>query len=80
VGMTSRVCQGPRYLPAGIPGISTALRQEDRLRPKGRLCQQPARDSAEENQSRAKKTRFLQRLFRQKWPGLDKIDRGEGRA
>jgi hypothetical protein len=24
VGMTSGACQGPCYLPAGIPGISTA--------------------------------------------------------
>jgi hypothetical protein len=55
VGMTSGVCQGQRNLPAGIPGISTALRQEDRLRPKGRLRQQPAGDSAEESRSRAKK-------------------------
>jgi hypothetical protein len=25
VGMTSGACQGPCYLPAGVPGISTAL-------------------------------------------------------
>jgi hypothetical protein len=31
VGMTSGVCQGQRYLPAGVPGISTVLSQEDRL-------------------------------------------------
>jgi hypothetical protein len=78
--MTSGVCQGQRYLLAGIPGIFTALRQEDRLCPKGRLRQQLAGDSTEEGKSRAKKTRFLQWLFRQKWPGADKIDRGEGRA
>jgi hypothetical protein len=78
--MTFGVCQGPRCLPAGVPGISMALGQEDRLRPKGRLRQQPAGDSTDESQSRAKKTRFLQRLFRRKWPTLDKIDRGEGRA
>jgi hypothetical protein len=42
MGMTSGVCQGQCCLPAGVPGISTALGQEDRLRPKGRLCQQPA--------------------------------------
>jgi hypothetical protein len=80
VGMTSGVCQGQRYLPTSIPGISTALSQEDRLRPKGRLRQQPAGDSTKESQSRAKMTRLLQRPFRQKWPGPDKIDRGEGRA
>jgi hypothetical protein len=80
VGMTSGVCKGRRYLPAGVPGISTALRQEDRLCPKGRLRLQPAGDSTEESQSRAKKTRFLQRLFHRKWPGPDKIERGEGRA
>jgi hypothetical protein len=80
VGMTSGVCQGQRYLPAGIPGISTVLRQEDWLCPRGRLRQQPAGDSTEESQSRAKTTRFLQRLLRRKWPGPDKIDRGKGRA
>jgi hypothetical protein len=78
VGMTSGACQGPCYLPTGIPGISTALGREDRLRSKGRLRQQPAGDSTEESQSRAMKTRILPRLFRRKWPGPDKIDRGKG--
>jgi hypothetical protein len=80
VGMTSGVCQGQCYLSAGVPGISTTLSQEDRLCPKGRLRQQPSGDSTEESQSRAKTTRFLQRPFRRKWPGPDKIDSGEGRA
>jgi hypothetical protein len=78
VGMTSGVCQGPCYLSASVPGISTALGREDRLRPKGRLSQQPAGDSTEESWSRAIKTRILQRLLRRKWPGRDKIDRGKG--
>jgi hypothetical protein len=77
--MTYGACQGPCCLPAGIPGISTALGREDRLCPKGRLRQQPAGDSTEESQSRAMKTRILQRLFRRKWPGPDKVDRGKGR-
>jgi hypothetical protein len=47
--MTSRVGQGQSRLPADIPGISTALSQEDQLRPKDRLRQQPADDSTEEN-------------------------------
>jgi hypothetical protein len=64
VGMTYGACQGPSYLSAGIPGISMALGQEDRLRSKGRLRQQPAGDSTEESQSRAMKTRILQWLFR----------------
>jgi hypothetical protein len=51
VGMTSGICQGQRYLPAGIPGISMALGQEDRLCSKGRLRQQSASDSTEESQS-----------------------------
>jgi hypothetical protein len=55
VGTTSGVCQGQRYLPAGVPGISTALSQEDRLCPKGRLRQQPAGDSTEESQSRQRR-------------------------
>jgi hypothetical protein len=78
--MTSGVCQGQRYLPAGVLGISTALGKEDRLRPKGRLRQQPAGDSTEESWSRAKMTRPFQWLPRRKWPGPDKTDRGEGRA
>jgi hypothetical protein len=66
VGMTSGACQGPCYLLAGIPGISTALGREDRLRPKGQLRQHPAGDSTEESQSQAMKTRKLQWLFRRK--------------
>jgi hypothetical protein len=57
VGMTSRVGQGQRCLSADVPGISTALSQEDRLRPKGRLRQQPAGDSTEESQSRSRRRR-----------------------
>jgi hypothetical protein len=79
VGMTSGVCQGQRCLPAGVPGVSMASSREDRLWLKGWLCQQPADDSTEESQSRAMKTRFLQRLYHRKWPGPDKIDRGKRR-
>jgi hypothetical protein len=79
VGMTNGACQGPSYLPAGVPGVSTALGQEDRLHPKGRLHQWPVGDSTEESQSRAMKTKALQRLDRWKWLGPDKIDRGKGR-
>jgi hypothetical protein len=46
---------------------------------KGRLRQQPAGDSTEESQSRAMKTKAPQRLFRRKWAGPDKNDRGKGR-
>jgi hypothetical protein len=55
VGMTSKVGQGQRCLPADVPGISTALCQEDRLCPKGRLRQQPAGNSTEESQSRRRR-------------------------
>jgi hypothetical protein len=79
VGMTYGACQGPSYMPAGIPGVSTALRREDRLRPKGRLCQQPAGNSTMESRSRAMKTKALQWLFRQNWADPDKSDRGKGR-
>jgi hypothetical protein len=79
MGMTSGVCQGSCYLSAGVPGISATLGREDRLHPLGRLHQQPASDSTEEGRSQAMKTRILQRLFRRKWPGPDKIDRGKGR-
>jgi hypothetical protein len=79
VGMTSGACQGPSYLPAGVPGVSMALEREDRLRPKGRLRQQPAGDSTEESRSRAMKTKALQWLFCQRWAGPDKVDRGKGR-
>jgi hypothetical protein len=64
MGMTNGVCHGPSYLPAGVPGVSTALGREDRLHPKGRLRQQPAGDSTEESQSRAMKTKASQRLLR----------------
>jgi hypothetical protein len=66
IGMTYGACQGPSYLLAGVPGVSTALAQ-------------PAGDSTEESRSRAMKTKAHQRLDRQKWPGPDKIDRGKGR-
>jgi hypothetical protein len=78
VGMITGARQGPYYLPAGVPGISTVLGREDRLCLKGQLHQLPAGDSTEESQSRAMKTRILQRLVRRKWPSPDKIDRGEG--
>jgi hypothetical protein len=55
VGMTIRVGQGQSHLPADVPGISTALSQEDRLRPKDRLRQQPAGDFTEESQSRRRR-------------------------
>jgi hypothetical protein len=79
VEMTYGACQGPCYLPAGVPGITMALGREDQLRPKGRQRQQPAGDSTEESQSRAMKTRILQWLFRRKRPGPDKVDKGKGR-
>jgi hypothetical protein len=79
VGMTYRAYQGPSNMPAGVPGVSTTSAREDRLRPKGQMRQQPAGDSTEESQSRAMKTKALQRLFRQKWAGPDKSDRGQGR-
>jgi hypothetical protein len=78
VGMTNGACHGPSNLPAGVPGISTALGREDRLHPKGRLRKQPAGDSTEESQSQAMKTKASQWLFRRKWAGLDKNDRGKG--
>jgi hypothetical protein len=79
VGMTYGACQGPSNMPAGIPGVSTALGREDRLRPKGRLRQQQSSDSTEESRSRVMKTKALQRLFCRKWAGPDKVDRGKGR-
>jgi hypothetical protein len=64
VGMTYRAYQGPSNMPAGVPGVSTTSAREDRLRPKGQLCQLSADDSTEESQSRAMKTKALQWLFR----------------
>jgi hypothetical protein len=55
VGMTSSVGQGQSRSPADVPGISTALSQEDWLRPQDRLRQQPAGDSIEESQSRQRR-------------------------
>jgi hypothetical protein len=53
-------------MPAGIPGNPTASTREDRLHPKGRLRQQPADDSTEEDWSWAMETKLPQRLSRQK--------------
>jgi hypothetical protein len=41
VGMTIWVGQGQSHLPADVSGIATTSGQGGRLRPKGRLCQQP---------------------------------------
>jgi hypothetical protein len=79
VGMTYGACHMLSYLPAGVPGVSMTRRQEDRLRLEGRLCQQPSGDSTVEGRSRAKKTKAHQWLFRRKWAGPDKSDRGQGR-
>jgi hypothetical protein len=79
VGMTYGAHHGPSNRPAGVPGVPAAPAREDRLCPKGRLRQQPAGDSIEEGRSRAMKTKAHQRLFRRKWAGPDKRDRGEGR-
>jgi hypothetical protein len=79
VGMTYGACEGPSNMPTGIPGVSMASAREERLRPKGRLHQQPAGDSTEESQSRAMKTKALQQLFHRKWVSPDKNDRGKGR-
>jgi hypothetical protein len=43
---------------AGVPGVPTVSAREDRLRSKGRLRQQPAGDSTEENWSRAMKIKL----------------------
>jgi hypothetical protein len=59
MGMTYGVHHGLGSMPAGVPGVPTASGQEDRLRPKGRLRQQPVGDSAEESWSRAMKTKPL---------------------
>jgi hypothetical protein len=79
MGMTYGACHVPSYLSAGIPGVPAARRQEDRLRPEGRLCQQPAGDSTMEGRSWAMKMKAHQRLFRRKWAGPDKSGRGKGR-
>jgi hypothetical protein len=58
VGMTYGAHHGPGNMPACIPGVPAASAREDRLRPKGRLRQQLAGDSTEENWSRAMKTKL----------------------
>jgi hypothetical protein len=55
MGMNSRVGQGQSHLPADVPGMSTALSQEDQLRTEDRLRQQLADDSTEEGQSRRRR-------------------------
>jgi hypothetical protein len=58
MGMTYGAYHRPSNMPAGIPGVPTASAREDRLCSMGRLRQQPAGDSAEENWSRAMKTKL----------------------
>jgi hypothetical protein len=58
VGMTYGAHHGPSNMPAGVPGVPTASAREDQVRPKGRLRQQPAGDSTEENWSRVMKTKL----------------------
>jgi hypothetical protein len=58
VGMNYGVYHRPSNMPAGVPGVPTASTREDRFRPKGRLRQQPADNSTEENWSRAIKTKL----------------------
>jgi hypothetical protein len=58
VGMTYGVHHGLSNMPAGVLGVPVAPAQEDRLRPKGRLHQQPVGDSTKENRSRAMKTKL----------------------
>jgi hypothetical protein len=58
VGMTYGAYHRLRNMPAGVPGVPTASAREDRLHAKGQLRQQPAGDSAEENWSRAMKTKL----------------------
>jgi hypothetical protein len=53
-----RAHHGPGNMPAGVPGVPATSAREDRLRPKGRLRQQPAGDSTKENWSRAMKTKL----------------------
>jgi hypothetical protein len=60
---------------AGVPGIPVALAREDRLHSKGRLRQQPADDSIEEDWSRAMGTKLPQRPSRQKQNGPNKTVR-----
>jgi hypothetical protein len=55
VGMTIWVDQGHSHLLADVPGITTALGQRGRLRPKDRLRQQPAGDLAIRSPSRRRK-------------------------
>jgi hypothetical protein len=77
VGMTYRAYHRQSNMLADVPGVPMTSAREGRLRPKGRLRQQPAGDSVEESWSRVQKIRFLQRWDRQKQPKPDKIDRSQ---
>jgi hypothetical protein len=58
MGMTYGAYHRPSNMPAGVPGVPTASAREDRLRSKGRLHQQLAGNSTEENWSRAMRTKL----------------------
>jgi hypothetical protein len=68
VGMTYGAHHGPGNMPAGVLGVPKALAPEDRLRPKGRLRQQPAGDPATEERSRAMKTKLPNGV----WPKVER--------
>jgi hypothetical protein len=57
--MTYGAYHGPGSMPAGVLGVPTVSAREDRLRPEGRLRQQPAGDSIEGNGGRVIKTKPL---------------------
>jgi hypothetical protein len=76
VGMTYGAHHEPGNMPAGVPGIPAASAREDRLHSKGRLCQRPADDSAEEDWSRAMETKLPNGRLAKSGNGPDKTVRG----
>jgi hypothetical protein len=71
VGMTYRAYHGPSNMTAGV-------QESPRLQHEKTGSAQPAGDSTEESRSWAMKAKASQRLFRRKWDGPNKSDRGQG--
>jgi hypothetical protein len=74
--MTYGAHHGPGNTPVGVPGIPAASAREDRIHSKGRLRQQPADDSAEEDWSRAMETKLPNGRLAKSGNGPDKTVRG----
>jgi hypothetical protein len=67
-------------MPAGVPRVLVAPTREDRLHSKGRLRQQPADDSAEEDWSWAMETKLSNGCFAKSGMALTRPSGAQSRS